>query len=272
MRMDEFIVYLDGVKPNGRGYTALCPAHNDRSPSLSISETVDGTMLLKCHAGCETPDVVQVLGLEMQDLFPDDAGNGRPRSKTTPKVVPGPEPIDADVVSALHAVLTPQARDYLKRERVMSDEAIDGYQLGLEERNGEKRITIPIRDAQGVVRDIRRWLAPEHRREGSPKMLHWGKGYGAPRLYPIDQLEYDDLVFTEGELDALALIAHGIPAITLTAGADTSPDRTTSQRFRGKLVTFAPDNDEAGSRGALKRAHALAEFAREIRIASWKDR
>jgi hypothetical protein len=36
----------------------MCPAHDDRAPSLSISEGDDGRTLLKCHAGCSTADIV----------------------------------------------------------------------------------------------------------------------------------------------------------------------------------------------------------------------
>ncbi len=51
-------------------WASLCPAHDDNSPSLSISEVADGKVLLKCHAGCETEAVVEALGLTMADLFP----------------------------------------------------------------------------------------------------------------------------------------------------------------------------------------------------------
>ena len=40
------------AKPNGRGWMARCPAHDDRTPSLSIAQGDDGRVLLKCHAGC----------------------------------------------------------------------------------------------------------------------------------------------------------------------------------------------------------------------------
>ena len=40
--------------------TALCPAHEDRTPSLSIKDG-NKTLLLKCHAGCETTDVIEEL-------------------------------------------------------------------------------------------------------------------------------------------------------------------------------------------------------------------
>lgn len=61
---------LDGIRKSGKGYICKCPAHADRSPSLSISEVADGRILLKCWAGCSALSVVQALGLELSDLFP----------------------------------------------------------------------------------------------------------------------------------------------------------------------------------------------------------
>lgn len=49
-----------------------CPAHADKSPSLAVRERQDGTVLLHCHAGCRTPDVLDALGLGWADLFPED--------------------------------------------------------------------------------------------------------------------------------------------------------------------------------------------------------
>jgi putative DNA primase/helicase len=36
-----------------------------------VKEGVDGRVLLFCHAGCRTDDVVAAIGLSMQDLFAD---------------------------------------------------------------------------------------------------------------------------------------------------------------------------------------------------------
>lgn len=61
---------LEQVKGKGDQWIARCPAHDDRTPSLSIKETGDGTILLKCWAGCGAADVVHAVGLELKDLFP----------------------------------------------------------------------------------------------------------------------------------------------------------------------------------------------------------
>lgn len=51
-------------------WQARCPAHDDKSPSLSVKETADGTVLIKCWAGCGAGEVVASVGLELSDLFP----------------------------------------------------------------------------------------------------------------------------------------------------------------------------------------------------------
>jgi hypothetical protein len=61
---------IAGVRQTGAGrWICKCPAHQDKSPSLSIRETDDGRVLLHCFAGCETTDVLAALGLEFSDLF-----------------------------------------------------------------------------------------------------------------------------------------------------------------------------------------------------------
>jgi len=63
---------LEKVKQTGPGrWIASCPAHDDKSPSLSIRETEDGRILLHDFAGCDTASVLATLGLSLSDLFPD---------------------------------------------------------------------------------------------------------------------------------------------------------------------------------------------------------
>jgi hypothetical protein len=57
-----------------------CPAHDDRQASLSVKEGRGGRVLLHCHAGCETQDVLAALSLDWADLFPGDR-NGKARAE-----------------------------------------------------------------------------------------------------------------------------------------------------------------------------------------------
>ena len=81
MQLNDILQKLKGVKScvqnrgagregHGNQYTALCPAHDDKTPSLAISEK-DGKILLHCHAGCTKESIVAAMGLEMKDLFID---------------------------------------------------------------------------------------------------------------------------------------------------------------------------------------------------------
>lgn len=69
--IDTLLDRLTGVKATRQGrWQARCPAHDDRSPSLAITETSDGTVLIKCWAGCSASEIVGAVGLDLKDLFP----------------------------------------------------------------------------------------------------------------------------------------------------------------------------------------------------------
>jgi putative DNA primase/helicase len=51
---------LSGRKCGG-GWVARCPAHDDRTPSLSIREISNGKILVRCFAGCRQKDVIDAL-------------------------------------------------------------------------------------------------------------------------------------------------------------------------------------------------------------------
>ena len=64
---------LDKVQRIGNDrYKAICPAHDDRSPSLAIKDD-GGRLLLHCFGGCETSDVLGAIGLDFADIMPDKA-------------------------------------------------------------------------------------------------------------------------------------------------------------------------------------------------------
>ena len=74
--MDKVLSKLEKVTRTGADtWQACCPAHEDRTPSLSIRKS-DEKVLLHCHAGCNAADVVRAMGLTWADLFLD-SGNGQ---------------------------------------------------------------------------------------------------------------------------------------------------------------------------------------------------
>jgi len=74
-----------GLRRSGDGWAARCPAHEDKSPSLSITEdATTGKILLKCHAGCEVKAVMEALRLPMSTLFPEQT-TGTPNANSAQK-------------------------------------------------------------------------------------------------------------------------------------------------------------------------------------------
>lgn len=69
MTMNDVLAHFDDVHKSGNGYRCRCPAHDDKQPSLMIRPADNGGILVKCMAGCPTKDVLERVGLTMQDLM-----------------------------------------------------------------------------------------------------------------------------------------------------------------------------------------------------------
>lgn len=72
MSAETLLNQLAKVRKNGVGkWMACCPAHDDRTPSLSVKEGEDGHILIHCFAGCSLEEILGAVGLEMGALFPE---------------------------------------------------------------------------------------------------------------------------------------------------------------------------------------------------------
>ena len=113
---------LQKVKGKNGSWTACCPAHNDKGPSLAIREADDGRVLLHCFAGCEVNSVVTALGMDMTDLFPPDNKRrdypleGKPRRK------PAFYASDLIRILAFEALVVSICASDMRRGKALSDE------------------------------------------------------------------------------------------------------------------------------------------------------
>jgi hypothetical protein len=79
---------LQKVKGRNGSWTACCPAHEDKGPSLAVREADDGRVLLHCFAGCPTVNVLGAVGMDMSDLFPPDEKRKNYPVEGKPKMKP----------------------------------------------------------------------------------------------------------------------------------------------------------------------------------------
>ena len=84
--LNYLLNHLRKVKQTGYGrYIACCPAHDDKHPSLAIRDD-NGTILLKCFAGCSAFEIVSSIGMELADLFPESNEQRKPIKNPFPAV------------------------------------------------------------------------------------------------------------------------------------------------------------------------------------------
>ena len=67
-KLDKILEKFNNVKKTSNGYKVQCPCHNDKNPSLDIT-CKGGNILMHCHAGCKTEDILERVNLSMKDLF-----------------------------------------------------------------------------------------------------------------------------------------------------------------------------------------------------------
>jgi putative DNA primase/helicase len=87
MNLETLLAHLNGVRQSGNGFVALCPAHPDNKPSLSVCQGDNGGILVKCHVGCTADAICKALSLTVPDLMPPteqgQSATARPRIAET---------------------------------------------------------------------------------------------------------------------------------------------------------------------------------------------
>jgi hypothetical protein len=132
MSIEKLLLNLDKVKrTSNNSWMACCPAHADKSPSLSIKDTGDGRLILKCFAGCETIDVLNAVGLDWDDVMP-------PKTQYTPTVKPVKHTIYATdalrILKTESQIITMAAMDITKG-RTINDSELSRIKLAMQRIN-----------------------------------------------------------------------------------------------------------------------------------------
>ncbi len=87
--IDNVLSRLEKVRQRQAGqWSARCPAHADKGPSLSVRETTEGSVLLHCFAGCSVHEITAAMGLDMSDLFLPQQRTGREPKRLARAIAP----------------------------------------------------------------------------------------------------------------------------------------------------------------------------------------
>ena len=248
VRIVHLLSRLEGVRKCGDGWSALCPAHEDRSPSLSISDADDGRVLVHCHAGCSVDAVCGAVGLRVADLMPDDLSTASTSTQSRE---------------------TRGKRQYRRRDdgkpAGATYETANAAVAVLEQRHGKRSALWTYHDAHAEPFGlIVRWDKPKGKeirpvaRRGDRWIIG---GMPEPRpLYRLPDLAGADRVYIcEGEKAADSARSIGLTATTSAHGSQ-SPEQTDWSLLAGKQCVILPDHDDPGGKYADTVAAILAKL------------
>lgn len=231
--------------------------HDDRHPSVSVNLASGAWLCHGCGARGGAYDAALLRGHSPRgamDLL-ISCGLAEPRRTDLPRrarqkparrshvdhgAAPPKELDIPDTAVAAWAERLAQSSSLLARleaERAISPGTLARFEIGLDGR----RITMPVREADGRLQGVVRWLPFDRR--GAPKML--ALPGSRRKLFPApEHLPAGPILLCEGEPDALAAHTAGFVAVAIPGVAAWRPAWAT--RFTGRAVTAVMDCDDEG--------------------------
>lgn len=287
-----------------RHHKALCPFHEEKTPSFSVNPRGQYFHCFGCGAGgdvfrflelYENKPFMEVLaelanqvGISLPSITPED--------KQRIKEVRTIDDILSETARFYHQSLTAEVSDYLTKERGFNEETISRFQIGyanggLREHLIDKcKFPLDLCLKAGVlkrtdgdsVRDYfyHRVIFPNLKRgrvvhisgrslDGQePKYLHLpGEMH---YLYNEDALSNRVVYIAEGIPDCLSAIQAGYPTVAILGSSNFKPEYL-PKFSRCETVYLCLDGDKAGEEGALKIGGLIGERARIVSLPEGLD-
>jgi hypothetical protein len=225
---------LQDVQQSNGSWLAKCPAHDDKSPSLSIGQAQDGKLLLHCFAGCEFDAIRSAMNLSPTPFTP------RPRFHTTTGTTHQRERL-----AALRNVGTWAVEIAVARGLVRFGDWHGQAVWAVTDRDGRNT---QLRRLDGKDLSVGQRVRKSHTLKGSK--ANWPIGILEAGPAPV-------IALVEGGPDLLAAFARiafesreDDCAVVAMLGASNRIHQDALLHFEGKRVRIFPDADKAGNKAA----------------------
>ena len=123
---DKIISQLKGVSWSGTTANAICPTHEDRKPSLSVTLEAD-KILMRCHSGCDIRVICDSLGVKVSELFTQRSVELK-HHQSTHVVAPNPEHMK-EICSSLLDHKEPEEFDDTHMPPILRDHVREACEL-----------------------------------------------------------------------------------------------------------------------------------------------
>ena len=226
-------------KAAGASWQALCPAHDDHNPSLSLTRGHTQGVLVKCHAGCTFEEVRDALWQPQGDHY---------------AVRPRP-----------HITSSKRKRTRSRSRSPRSDGTTTYYKY--ESPAGDTLFRIERTDyAAGGGKDIRQQVPDPSQPTG------WrGQGFSEPkppyRLPEVLAQPEKPILVVEGE-SCVHVAQEALPShvVTTWAGGTVAVTATDWTPLQGRNVTLISDGDSPGRTAMLTLAQHLYEMSAQVQV------
>lgn len=300
MKLTEFLEKFpqDRIRDAGRGeFLAPCPAHNDDHPSLLIGQTMEGSLIIHCRAGCDKKPILDALGLGFSDLFSDDKQPdlNRPISVS----VADPDEPDLQDIAAL-AMYARQCREHLEDDSEIANVArsylndrwgVDAdlaakLNLGVDPGGGwysggvkisptytqVPRVTIPFADFDGRTVGLQARALEEHRVRWAGVMNpSEDRAWSKMAVFNIGT-GLDTVLICEGPGDALTTAGAGHDSIAIRGAAVAKNARlqtALAAQLKDRRVVLCGDRDDSGKAFDESLGVALSEAGVATYVLDW---
>jgi hypothetical protein len=262
-----YVQHLADGKVQGDELRAPCPAHDDNSPSFSVS--------LSTGAGkCFNPECVfgngfnmyqflahveQITLSEAEERINSEHNEKFPHVRADKKTKAKPKfpYTQADIEKNVAALLdSSSAVNYLVQECGWTHDTIKKFEVGYSLE--EQAYWVPIKVNLQIV-NIRKY-------KPNSKMKWFSvTDFGEARLFPVDNLKEETVYIMEGEKDCILACQLGLNAVAPTCGCGTFKTEW-KKDFVDKHVVICYDVDPAGRDGAHKVYSVIGHVARSVKI------
>jgi len=258
----------DKVERTAKGYKTCCPVHDDRSPSMTITDAKNGDVAVHCFAGCEWRAIRDEL--KARGLI-EDRRQGRQRDTVAREAAGdrGDPPPSRSSGAQQGIGAGDAATAEAKPRNADGNEAPPPWQRPIAAR-------YDYRDPEGNIlyRKVRfgDGLSPKARLcAWDGKRWRWSTLRRRRVLYRLPDLVNPEnteraVVFCEGERDADNLAAIGAVATTQRDGASANPADNELTPLEGRTVVVIGDKDAPGRQFADNVARTLLPIARSVRV------